>query len=153
MLRLNRHKTTIRLMDGRKVAAKVETTLPEKTIDGIIAGFDTTDLDLDAAIAAVTKAAEEAAARRGSVVPDEYRYRYGADQNCGDAIAKRLTAEVTTGNGVDLDRAREIAALNGIEDRFDGWVAKGLNPGMVRMNLGNVLRGMGRKAEVEVRFA
>jgi hypothetical protein len=150
-MKLNRHNQTIRLMDGRKVAGKVETTLPEKTIDGIIAGMDTADLDLDALLAAVTAAVEAAVSRRGSVIPDEYRYKYGADQNCGDAIAKRLTAITTGKDGVDLDAAREVAALNGVEDRFDGWLSKGLNPGMVRMNLGNVLRGIARK-EQEVRF-
>lgn len=152
MMKLNRHKTTIRVMDGRKVLAKVETTLPEKTIDGLISGFDLTDLDLDATLAAVTKAAEEAAKRRGSVIPDHYRYQYGADQTCGDDIATKLTAAVTSENGVDLDKCREIAAANGVEDRLDRWIAKDLNPGMVRMNLGNVLRGIARKGEQEVRI-
>lgn len=151
-MKANRKENTIRLMDGRKVAGRIETTLPEKTIDGVIAGLDLTDLDLDAALAAIQAAVDAAMARRGSVVPDEYRYRYGAEQNCGDEVAKRLTAEVTGTDGVDLDRAREIAALNGVEDRFDGWMSKGLNPGMVRMNLGNVLRGLARK-EQEVRFS
>lgn len=146
-MKLNRHKTTIRVMDGRKVLGKIETELPEKVLDGIVDGTDLGDLDLDGILALVTKATEEAAKRRGSVVPDEYRYKYGADQNCGDDIATRLTLAVTTEDGVDLDKCREIAAANGIEDRLDRWLAKDLNPGMVRMNLGNVLRGLARKEQ------
>jgi hypothetical protein len=144
--------SNVQVKDGRKVAATIETTLPDKVIDGLIAGMDTTDLDLDGILAALQSAIDAAAAKRGSVVPDEYRYKYGADQNCGDDVAKRLTAAVTGPDGVDLTEARKIAALNGVEDRFDGWMAKDLNPGMVRMNLGNVLRGLARK-EQEVRFS
>lgn len=145
-MKLKLKNTTIRIMDGRKLAGSVETALPTKTLEGIVEAADT-DLDLDALLASLEAAVAEASARRGSVVPNEYRYRYGSDQNCGDAIAKRLTALVTTKEGVDLDKCREVAAANGVEDRFDGWLVKGLNPGMVRMNLGNVLRGKARREE------
>ena len=130
--------------DGRKVAFKVATTLTIAALEGIIAGAD---LDSPTLEADLTAAVEEAAKRRGSVIPNGYREQYGAEQSCGDDVAKRLTAKVTGKDGVDLDAAREVAAANGVEDRFDGWMIKGLNPGMVRMNLGNVLRGKARRGE------
>lgn len=130
--------------DGRKVVTTVEAILTAEQAEGVIAGLDLSDPNIAETIAA---AAAAAAAKRGSVIPDEYRYRYGADQSCGDKIAKKLTALVTTKDGVDEAKCREIAAKNGVEDRFDGWASKGLNPGMLRMNLGNVLRGMARRGE------
>lgn len=138
--------------DGRKVVASLPTTLSEATLAGILAGLEPTEDDTaDTLLALVQAAIDEATRRKGSVVPDDYRVRYGVDQSCGDEVAKRLTARVTDPQtGVDLEACREIAAANGKEDRFDAWVAKGLNPGMVRMNLGNVLRGMARRGEVVV---
>lgn len=132
--------------EGRKVLWSVGTGhLPEATVQGILDGADPEAADLQVALLA---AVEAALARKGSVVPDEYRYRYGADQNCGDDVAKKLTAAVThPETGVDVDKCAEIAAANGVGDRFDGWLAKDLNPGMLRMNLGNVLRGKARRGE------
>lgn len=145
---LDAHKTSIRIKDGRKVVHKVATTLTPAAIEGLIAGMDTETDDLDALKATLEAAILEAQARKASVVPQEYRYRYGADQNCGDAMAAKLTAKVTDPKtGVNIEACREIAAANGIEDRFDGWVSSGKNPGMVRMNLGNVLRGKLRRGE------
>lgn len=144
----NARHTRVEVKDGRKVVGQLTTTLPEATLEGILAGLDPELTDPEAILAAVQAAIDEATRRKGSVVPDDYRYRYGADQNCGDAVAKALTAKVThPRDGVDLDACREIAGANGVEDRFDGWMAKGLNPGMVRMNLGNVLRGKARRGE------
>ena len=70
---------------------------------------------------------------RKSVVPDSYKTRYGRDQNCGDEIAELMKEAdiqaVANENGIDLSR----------------WA--GRNPGMIRMNLGNVLRGRVRRGE------
>ena len=144
---LDTNKTTLRVKEGRKVVAKIPTTLTPHALDGLIAGADTAEEDLDKLVAVLTAAVEEAQKRKGSVVPYDYRIRYGADQNCGDTIAQKLTDKVTTPEGVDLKAAEEIASQNGVSDKFDAWMAKGLNPGMVRMNLGNVLRGKARRGE------
>ena len=68
-----------------------------------------------------------------SVVMDSFKTRYGAEQNCGDEIAHILleysVEEIAADNGIDLKR----------------W--KGRNPGMIRMNVGNVLRGRIRRGE------
>ena len=145
-MKLTIKATTIRIMDGRKLAAKIDTTLNPSKLEGIVAGADM-ELPLDELIAAIEAAVAEAAKRKGSVVPDDYRYRYGVDQNCGDAVALALTAKVTTPAGVDVEACREVAEANGVGDRFDVWMVKGLNPGMIRMNLGNVLRGKVRRDE------
>lgn len=136
----------IEAKDGRKVVWSISTgTLPEATCLGLIAGADADAEDLQTLLQA---AVDKAAAAKKSVVPDEYRYRYGADQNCGDKMAKDLTAAVTDPEtGVDVDKCAAIAAKNDVADRFDGWLAKGLNPGMLRMNLGNVLRGKLRRGD------
>ena len=82
----------------------------------------------------------------GSVVPDSYKLLYGKDQNCGDDIAELLKDEDVYG----------VAKENGIdahEKWGEGRVDKGktpLNPGMVRMNLGNVLRGRVKRGEYVV---
>jgi hypothetical protein len=137
---------SIRILEGRKVITRLATTLTLATAQGIAAAADG-DLPHDDLAAVLLKAIDEAAARRGSVIPDGYRHQYGVDQNCGDRIAKALTAKVTTAEGVDLNACREIAGDNEVEDKFDRWMAKGLNPGMIRMNLGNVLRGKARRGE------
>lgn len=148
----NARHARVEAKDGRKVVASLPTTLPEATLEGILAGLaEPNEGDTaEALLALVEKAIAEATRRKGSVVPEDYRLRYGADQSCGDEVAKALTAKVTTANGVDLEACRDIAEANGKGDRFDAWVAKGLNPGMVRMNLGNVLRGMARRGEAVV---
>jgi len=144
----NSRQNRIEIKDGRKVYASFATTgLTTAQIDGILAGLegqDPTEQMVEDAIAA-------ALAKRGSVIPDHYRHQYGVEQSCGDDVAKTLTALVTDPKtGVDLEACRTVAAANEVEDRFDVWMAKDLNPGMVRMNLGNVLRGRFRRGEVVV---
>ncbi len=56
----------------------------------------------------------------------------------GDTVAKAL-------NGLTTAQLADIAAKAGVADRFKAW--KGLNPGMQRMNLGNVLRAAAKKDE------
>jgi len=81
-----------------------------------------------------------------SVVPDSYKQRYGAEQNCGDEIAELLKGhdvhDVGKDNGINVD------AKWGNGRKKQG--KKPLNSGMVRMNLGNVLRGRVKRGEYVV---
>lgn len=141
----NARHARIEAKDGRKVIWSISTgSLSEATVQGILDAADPEAEDLQAILEA---AVAEAAKRRGSVIPDDYRAKYGADQNCGDQMARDLSDKTTTPNGIDIAACEAIASANGIADRFDQWVAKGLNNGMVRMNLGNVLRGKLRRGE------
>ena len=99
--------------------------------------------------ATVVRLAEQAklwSVHAGSVVPDSYKIRYGSDQNCGDDIADLLKGEdvhgVAAANGIDAE------AKWGEGRRITG--KSPLNPGMVRMNLGNVLRGRVKRGEYVV---
>lgn len=91
----------------------------------------------------------------GSVVPEKYRQKYGAAQNCGDEIALALTAFVTlprankkdVDGGLDRARLRAVAEVNGLGDKLADWEYRGLNGGLLRMNTSNVLRGMNRRGE------
>jgi len=91
----------------------------------------------------------------GSIVPEKYRVKYGAPQNCGDAIAIALTDFVTEprknkknpDGGLDRAKLRGVAEENGIADKLAEWEDRGLNGGLLRMNLSNVLRGMNRRGE------
>lgn len=99
--------------------------------------------------------AEEEEREPGSVVPEKYRERYGAAQNCGDDIAQALTAFVTAeraskknpDGGLDRAKLRGVAEANGIGDKLAEWEDRGLNGGLLRMNTSNVLRGMNRRGE------
>lgn len=144
-LHISKTGTTVSLKDGRTTEWKIEgITLHPNRLAGVVAAQDPeaiTEQELRDAIA-------KAEAKKGSIVPDEYRYLYGVDQNCGDDVALRLKAATTNGAGeTDMTAVAEIAARNGLADRFDGWVARGLNNGQLRMNLGNMLRGKARKGE------
>lgn len=91
----------------------------------------------------------------GDIIPRKYREKYGAAQNCGDQIALALTGYVTLpratkenpDGGLDRDRLREVASVNGIADRLQKWEDRELNGGLLRMNVSNVLRGMNRRGE------
>lgn len=144
-LHISKTGTTVSLKDGRKNVWTIDgITLHPNRLAGLVAAQDpdtVTEQELRDAIA-------KAEAKKGSIVPDEYRYRYGVDQNCGDDIAVRLKDKTTDGKGnADMEAVAEVAAKNGLADRFDGWVARGLNNGQLRMNLGNMLRGKARKGE------
>lgn len=146
---LNKQETEILAKDGKKILFRVAVgNLSATSVAGILAALDpevaTSKEDLEALV-------EAAAKRKGSVIPDGYRHQYGVDQNCGDDVAQNLRDKTIRKTGkteyVDMDALAEIAAANGLADRFDGWLTKGLNNGMVRMNLGNVLRGKARRGE------
>ncbi len=140
----------IRLFAGRKVQARLP--LPEgakaETVAGILAAVEYPNSE--AWIKGhLEDALEEAETRKGSVIPDAYRYTYGEDQNNGDDVALRLKEHCGGGLKATLDLAKleEVVDQNQMRDRFDVWMAKDLNPGMLRMNTGNVLRGKVRRGE------
>lgn len=149
-LTVNKAGTEVALKDGRKNVWKVEVPagVSAKALEGLIAGTNadaTEQAAFEAALAAL-------AAKRGSVIPDDYRHQYGADQNCGDVMAADLKQATTNPDGtLDMAAVERIASQNGVGDSYDKWVSRGLNNGMVRMNLGNVLRAKVRKGD-EVRI-
>lgn len=91
----------------------------------------------------------------GSVVPEKYRVLYGSEQNCGDDMAKALTEYVTLGRvskkspdgGLDIELLRKVAADNGLSTFLQNWENRGLNGGLLRMNISNMLRRMVRNGE------
>lgn len=137
--------TTVSLKDGRTTEWKIEgITLNRARLEGLVAAQDAEAITADA----LQEAIDKAAAKKGSIIPDSYRHQYGVDQNCGDDIAVALKAKTTDGKGNALmDAVAEVAAANGLADKYDNWVARGLNNGQLRMNLGNMLRGKARKGE------
>ena len=80
---------------------------------------------------------------RGSVVPESYKRAYGKAGNNGDQVVRAIAEAQASGTTLEA-----IATENGVD--FGRW--SHLNNGMQRMNLGNVLRGLCRKEEVEVRI-
>lgn len=144
-LHISKTGTTVSLKNGRTTEWKVEgISLHPGRLAGLVAAQDpdtVTPEGLQIAIAA-------AIAKKGSIVPDSYRYQYGVDQNCGDDVALRLKERTTDGHGkADMVAVAEVASRNGLADKYDGWVSRGLNNGQLRMNLGNMLRGKVRKGE------
>jgi len=83
---------------------------------------------------------------KSSVVPDSYKARYGADQNCGDDVAERLKGHdpylVALDNNIDAEQKWGVGRI--------ALGKKPLNNGMIRMNLGNVLRGRIKRGEYVV---
>ena len=87
------------------------------------------------------KSIRKAASKKGSVVPMAYKTKYKATgkNSCGDTLSEKLAKVCQTKEGkVDLKKIAAVKKENGIED--SRWL--NLNPGMQRMNLGNVLRGI-----------
>lgn len=85
---------------------------------------------------------------KGNVVNKAKKQEYGAAQTCGDDVAEVLARTVRTptedgGDYLDIEKVREVAKANGIS--IDRWMH--LNIGMIRMNLGNVLRGKVKRGE------
>jgi len=82
---------------------------------------------------------------------EEYRENYVVDKSVktpsgayaisnADKVAKAL-------NGLNVEQCAQVAAAAGISGRFDKWSER--NPGMQRMNLGNVMRAMLERDEDE----
>lgn len=145
------HNGAIRLFAGKKVQNRLP--LPEgakvPTVEGILAAltYPTSETGVKDRLEEGLEAANR---RSGSVIPDAYRYAYGVDQNNGDQMAQALKDYCGGGlkDPLDVAKLEEVVDQNGIRDRFDVWLAKDLNPGMLRMNTGNVLRGKLRKGDV-----
>jgi hypothetical protein len=143
---INKASTKVTLKDGRQNAWSIEVPsgISRAAIEGVLAAQDADTITADE----LTTALAAAAARKGSVIPDDYRVTYGVDQNCGDDIAQRLKDATTGTDGkADMAAVEAIAGANGLGDKFDQWATRGLNNGMVRMNLGNMLRAKARKGE------
>lgn len=82
-----------------------------------------------------------------SIIPDAYRKQYKKDKSkktesgsvvvhCGDGLAVRMA-------GLDNDAIAKVGRENKVD--MAKWAK--LNPGQIRMNLGNVLRGKIRRNE------
>ena len=71
-----------------------------------------------------------------SVVPRKYKQKYGAKANCGDVVATKM-------EDISPDYLPHLASVNDID--FNRWAH--LNPGMRRMNLGNVLRNRAKNGD------
>lgn len=146
----------LRLFDGRKkvFACDVEDVAIEDWEDALQEYIDAGDATVDGANALLL-GEEEDEGPAGDIVPRKYRERYGAAQNCGDEVAATLTAFVTLpratkkdpDGGLDNAKLRAVAEANGIGDRLAEYEERGLNGGLRRMNVGNILRGMVRRGE------
>lgn len=85
---------------------------------------------------------------RRSIVPGKFKDKYKAHGgSCGDDMALELKAATTTRNAdkrevLDIPALKVIAAANGLDGVLDGYIAKALNNGQLRMNIGNRLRGL-----------
>jgi hypothetical protein len=87
--------------------------------------------------------AAKAAPETKSVINRDYFERYKAHGgSCGDEIASKLKEVTASEDGTcDLDKVERIAKANNIwKDEH-----RKLNPGMVRMVVGNSLRALARK--------
>lgn len=87
----------------------------------------------------VTKAKKTEPAK-GNVIAKPYRDQYGKLGNCGDAFAKAMI-DYLEPKGVELEDKRTALIVLGDANDVDvdaRWPGK--NTGMIRMNLGNVLR-------------
>lgn len=90
---------------------------------------------------------EQPAVKR-SIVPKSFKDKYAKHGGtCGDDMALELKAATTTQNAdkrdcLDLEALRAIASQNGLDGVLDGYIAKALNNGQLRMNIGNKLRGL-----------
>ena len=93
--------------------------------------------------------AEDEAQTRKSVVPSPYTAMYkerGDATSCGDNVASKLKAAILDkkAGGMSLAKLANIGKLNDV-DVAERWGH--LNPGMRRMNLGNVLRAKAKRGE------
>lgn len=88
---------------------------------------------------------------RFKAVNDEYREKYVHDNSiktesgsasihCGDEVSGAML-------GLTSSEVRSVAIENGLEEKHDQWQEKDLNHGMIRMNLGNMLRARHKKGE------
>lgn len=90
----------------------------------------------------------------GNVVPVKYRQKYGTAQNCGDELAGVLSAFVMVEDPENPKRQvcsksqlEAVADANGLADKMREYEDSGKNLGMIRMNIGNILRGRIRRGQ------
>lgn len=124
--------------EGRWVATKIEDA------EFMTAEFDTPQEAFDAAMKADEK-------KTGTVVPLSYKEKYkaaGDPTSCGDEVANAFKAHVTVGKQMSPTMLRQVANENGLDSKLDEYQDKNLNPGMQRMNIGNVLRGRAKRGEM-----
>ena len=92
---------------------------------------------------------------RFKAVDDGYRERYVHDNNirtesgsasihCGDEVSRSML-------GLGQTEVKSVARENGLEEKHDSYQERDLNPGMIRMNIGNMLRAKVNRGE-EVTF-
>lgn len=108
--------------------------------------------DAKAALEAAIEAAKQPR-RQASIVRHAYKAAYGAEAHCGDpmAVALKAATEVVVDGRIVLNipELRAIAENHGID--FQRYANH--NPGQMRMNVGNRLRGMLRRGERDVTIA
>ncbi len=100
------------------------------------------EIDLDPENEAVVE--EHAAKNRvvkGNIVPKKYQQAYGKNKHNGDALAIFMKDLFTTKEGVNIPAVQASGELNNI------WRAQyaTLNPGQIRMTVGNRLRHIAKK--------
>ena len=88
----------------------------------------------------VTKVTKSGKVIKGNVIAPEFRAKYGKLGTCGDAFAAAM-GKYLAPKGVDIEDKRAALLALGDENGIDVDVKwPGKNTGMIRMNLGNVLR-------------
>jgi hypothetical protein len=110
---------------------------------------DAEQSELDELTAELDDAQDDDEPARKQVVPQVYRARYKANgdaSSCGDDMSQLLKAATTVQGEkgkpyCDIGAVQAIAEANELDGKFWGYVNSGLNTGMVRMNIGNLLRG------------
>lgn len=90
--------------------------------------------------------------KTGGVVDTKYREKYGKDRHNGDDVASAMAdflhpvtdeEKGTRAKKVDQDRLEKLCADNDID--YSKYAH--LNIGMIRMNVGNILRGKVSRGE------
>lgn len=151
----------IRLFSKRKLVGELEIADVREDYEEKLPEFLLKERDFSAVEEFLTSEAgdeDEDGEGGGSIVPTKYRIKYGAPQNCGDDIALTLTGYVTEprmkangkadiDGGLNRDKLREVAKANGLADKLAKYEDRGLNGGLLRMNISNILRGMNRRGE------
>jgi predicted nucleic acid-binding protein len=129
-------------------AAWVQNTLSTEEIMDVLASHTT----IKDAVAAFQKLYD---AENQEVVPKKYRTEYAARGNprtCSDDFSELFAAATYVDTSAkrpktDINKVYDIAEKNGLGDKFTEYEGKGLNTGMIRMNIGNILRARLRKGE------
>jgi len=115
------------------VANKVEYVLDDKANVVVLSGISAADNG---------NAADDEAADLASksVIPPKKKKAYGPTQSCQDNISKLM--KTATAAGITLE---DIANFNQLD--IGRW--SHLNAGMQRMNLGNAIRGLIKRGELD----